>query len=79
MSEKNELSFEEAMKALEKVVERLEQGDVPLEEAIAMFQEGMALSKHCHDKLMKVEKQLDEILHLDGETEPLTFQEDETK
>lgn len=79
MSEKEELSFEEAMQQLEKVVEQLEQGDVPLEKAIAMFQEGMELSKKCHDKLMKVEKQMDQILHVDGEIEPLQFREDETK
>lgn len=77
MSDKQELSFEEAMTALEEVVEKLERGDVPLEEAISMFQEGMALSKQCHEKLVKVEKQMDEILHPDGEIEPLEFQEDE--
>ncbi|GAE24607.1 exodeoxyribonuclease VII small subunit [Halalkalibacter wakoensis JCM 9140] len=77
MAEKTELSFEEAMKELETVVERLEQGDVPLEKAISMFQEGMALSKQCHEKLEKVEKQMDQILHEDGELELLNFQEDE--
>ncbi|MCL7746148.1 MULTISPECIES: exodeoxyribonuclease VII small subunit [Halalkalibacter] len=77
MAEKTELSFEEAMKELEQVVECLEQGDVPLEKAITMFQEGMALSKQCHEKLEKVEKQMDQILHEDGELELLNFQEDE--
>ncbi|MCD8500431.1 MAG: exodeoxyribonuclease VII small subunit [Bacillaceae bacterium] len=59
------------MEKLELVVEKLEQGDVPLEEAIEMFQQGMGLSKLCHDKLTKVEKQMDQILHEDGEIEPL--------
>ncbi|MFC0561611.1 exodeoxyribonuclease VII small subunit [Halalkalibacter alkalisediminis] len=77
MAEKTELSFEEAMAELEQVVERLEQGDVPLEKAITMFQEGMALSKQCHEKLEQVEKQMDQILHEDGEIELLDFQEDE--
>ncbi|MDT8862532.1 exodeoxyribonuclease VII small subunit [Alkalihalobacillus sp. MEB130] len=77
MTEKTELTFEEAMKELEQVVEKLEQGDVPLEKAIAMFQDGMALSKQCHEKLEKVEKQMDQILHEDGELELLHFQEDE--
>ncbi len=77
MAEKTELSFEEAMAGLEEVVEKLEQGDVPLEKAISMFQEGMALSKQCHEKLEQVEKQMDQILHVDGEIEPLEFQEDE--
>ncbi|NEU29593.1 exodeoxyribonuclease VII small subunit [bacterium LRH843] len=77
LMEKTELSFEEAMAALEEVVDKLEQGDVPLEKAISMFQEGMALSKQCHEKLEKVEKQMDQILHADGEIEPLHFREEE--
>lgn len=76
MSEKKELSFEAAMEKLEEVVEKLEQGDVPLEKAISMFQEGMSLSKLCHDKLKNVEKSIDRILHEDGEVEIITFQED---
>lgn len=78
MTEVKERSFEEAMSELEQVVEKLEQGDVPLEEAISMFQEGMLLSKLCHEKLEKVEKQMDQILHEDGEVEILTFQEEES-
>ncbi|MFC0471008.1 exodeoxyribonuclease VII small subunit [Halalkalibacter kiskunsagensis] len=77
MTEKKELNFEDAMQELEQVVERLEQGDVPLEKAISMFQEGMNLSKQCHEKLEQVEKQMDHILHEDGELELLHFQEDE--
>lgn len=66
-----DLTFEQAMEKLEEVVERLEQGDVALEEAITMFQQGMTLSKVCHEKLTKVEKQMDQILHEDGEIEVL--------
>ncbi|MCT8138705.1 exodeoxyribonuclease VII small subunit [Anaerobacillus sp. CMMVII] len=76
MSEKLNLSFEEAMEKLEEVVEKLEQGDVPLEKAISMFQEGMTLSKLCHDKLKTVEQSMDRILHEDGKVEQTTFQED---
>ncbi|MCM3762756.1 exodeoxyribonuclease VII small subunit [Alkalihalobacillus oceani] len=77
MTEEKERSFEEALNELEEVVEKLEEGDVPLEEAISMFQVGMALSKQCHEKLIKVEKQMDQILHPDGEIEELTFREEE--
>lgn len=76
MSEQKELSFEDAMEKLEEVVEKLEQGDVPLEKAISMFQEGMSLSKTCHDKLNNVEKSMDRILHEDGEVEITKFQEE---
>jgi exodeoxyribonuclease VII small subunit len=72
-----ELTFEHAMEQLEIIVEKLEEGDIPLEQAIHFFQEGMQLSKYCHDKLQHVEKQMDQILRENGLLEPFTIQEDE--
>jgi exodeoxyribonuclease VII small subunit len=77
MSEEKQMTFEDAMEKLEEIVERLEEGDVPLEKAISYFQEGMKLSKLCHDKLQTVEKQMDQILREDGKLEPFTIQGDE--
>lgn len=75
---KNEnMTFEEAMKGLESIVSKLEEGDVPLEQAINYFQEGMALSKMCHEKLQKVEKQMDFILKEDGELAPFSVKEED--
>ncbi|ASS71823.1 exodeoxyribonuclease VII small subunit [Bacillus atrophaeus] len=71
------ITFEEAMKGLEGIVAKLEEGDVPLEQAITYFQEGMALSKMCHEKLQKVEKQMDFILKEDGELSPFSVQEED--
>ncbi|HET7627496.1 MAG TPA: exodeoxyribonuclease VII small subunit [Bacillales bacterium] len=71
------MSFEEAMEQMEKIVERLEEGDVPLEKAIELFQKGMNLSKTCHSKLKKVEEQMDQILNDDGEMETLVIQEED--
>jgi exodeoxyribonuclease VII small subunit len=76
MSEPN-VTFEEAMEQLEDIVGKLEEGDVPLEKAISYFQEGMKLSKLCHDKLQHVEKQMDQILKEDGKLEPFTIQEED--
>ncbi len=54
------LSFEDALKELESIVEQLERGDVALEESIVIYERGAALKKHCEEKLkaarMKVEK-----------------------
>lgn len=47
------LSFEEALKQLEVIVENLERGDVPLEQSIDIYERGEALKKHC-EKLLKV-------------------------
>ena len=55
-----EMSFEDALNELEGIVGRLERGDAPLEESIAIYQRGAALKAHCEGKLkdaqMKVEK-----------------------
>ncbi|MCM3359900.1 MULTISPECIES: exodeoxyribonuclease VII small subunit [unclassified Psychrobacillus] len=55
---KKEIPFDEAMLQLEQIVRQLEQGDVPLENAIELYQKGMELSKLCSDKLQSAEKQL---------------------
>jgi exodeoxyribonuclease VII small subunit len=74
MSEEKELTFEEAMKQLEEIVEKLEEGNVPLEQAISFFQEGMRLSKWCHDKLQHAEKQMEYILREDGQLAPFSIE-----
>lgn len=71
------VSFEEAMEKLEGIVEKLEEGEVPLEQAIAMYQEGMSLSNVCHEKLQRIEKQMDRVVEEDGEIKPLLSEEDE--
>jgi exodeoxyribonuclease VII small subunit len=70
------LSFEEAMEQLEVIVQRLEKGDVPLEEALTIYKKGMELSKLCHDKLKTVEEQLTSIITDNGEEEFIIKEED---
>ncbi|ADE71467.1 MULTISPECIES: exodeoxyribonuclease VII small subunit [Priestia] len=77
MATNKEYTFEEAMEQLETIVNKLEEGDVPLEEAIQQFQEGMTLSKFCHDRLQHIEKQMETILREDGTLEPFSVQEEE--
>jgi exodeoxyribonuclease VII, small subunit len=78
-SEKKEPTFEEAMEHLEKIVGQLEQNDVPLEKAIGLFQEGMAMSKLCHDKLDLVGKKMDQLIDTKGESQPFSVQGDEDR
>ena len=68
-------TFEESLNALEEIVQRLERGDVPLEEALAAFQEGMALSKQCQDTLEKAEKTLTKMMTENNEE--IVFEESE--
>ncbi|MEH7491637.1 exodeoxyribonuclease VII small subunit [Neobacillus niacini] len=77
MTNEQMISFEEAMNKLEQIVDKLEEGDVPLEAAIAFYKEGMELSKLCHDKLKNVEEQLTQIITEDGRKQNFTIEEEE--
>ena len=57
--ETKELSFEDALKCLEGIVGAMEAGELGLEEGIGKFEEGMALAKHCADRLNQVEKKVE--------------------
>lgn len=54
------------MLKLEEIVQKLETGDVPLEDAITLYKKGMELSALCHGKLQDAEKQLISIIDKDG-------------
>ena len=51
--------FEEALEELEKVVERLESGELSLEDSLAAFEEGIGLVKFCNQRLTEVEKKIE--------------------
>ncbi|WP_040208164.1 exodeoxyribonuclease VII small subunit [Neobacillus jeddahensis] len=76
MTNEKTITFEEAMTKLEQIVDKLEEGDVPLEEAILFYKDGMELSKLCHDKLKNVEEQLTQIITEDGRTESFSIEEE---
>ena len=50
------------MSELEQIVQQLERGDVPLDEAIAKFQEGMALIQYCNETLTKAEETVSKMI-----------------
>lgn len=70
----NGVSFEQAMDKLEQIVSMLESGDVPLEKAIELFQEGMALSHLCGQKLEQVEQKIETLLEENGSFVKKPFQ-----
>lgn len=59
-------TFETAMKQLEEIVEELESGDLPLEQALKKFEEGVKLSKFCSEKLNETEKRVTILLQDDA-------------
>ncbi|MBF9037798.1 MAG: exodeoxyribonuclease VII small subunit [Paracoccaceae bacterium] len=68
MTDDNDLahmSFEDALRALEEVVAKLERGDVPLDQSIALYERGAALRARCEAKLKEAEEKVSKIT-LDG-------------
>ncbi|PAD79898.1 exodeoxyribonuclease VII small subunit [Paenibacillus sp. 7541] len=61
------------MMQLEEIVEQLEDGDVPLEKAIDLFQKGMKLSQMCSQKLEQVEHKIEMIIEEGGELKRKPF------
>ena len=55
-------TFEQSMKQLERIVQELENGDLPLEKAIKKFEEGIKLTKLCSEKLDETEKKISVLL-----------------
>ena len=67
------LPFEAALKQLEEIVTKLERGDVPLEESIAIYERGEALKKRCEVLLAEAEERVERIRAAEGKavgTEP---------
>jgi exodeoxyribonuclease VII small subunit len=56
------LSFEDALRELEGIVQQLERGQIKLDEAIAAYERGAALKKHCEAKLAEAKAKVDRIV-----------------
>ena len=70
---KKELSFEDAMKDLEKIANDLENGNLSLDESVNKFEEGMKLSKKCNDFLDSAEKKITMLINNNGKIEEENF------
>lgn len=57
----SELSFEAALKRLEEIVRTLEKGEAPLDQSIALYQEGDALKRHCEARLKDAQMRIEKI------------------
>ena len=57
-----EMSFEEALRALEEVVRKLESGDVPLDESISLYERGEELRRHCQARLDAAQARIEKIV-----------------
>jgi exodeoxyribonuclease VII small subunit len=55
-------AFEAALKKLEEIVQRLERGELPLEESLKLYEEGIQLSRVCHARLDEAEGRIEQLL-----------------
>jgi len=71
------MTFEQAMQELETIIDKLDGGNVPLEESITIYERGAALQKHCESKLQQAEMRVQKIVaKADGSAdraEPASF------
>ena len=69
----NEPDFEKALAELEQLVERLERGDLPLDEALKTFERGVALTRHCQTSLKAAQQKVEILLKKNGQSELQPF------
>jgi exodeoxyribonuclease VII small subunit len=70
MSEIENLSFEEAFAELEEVVQQLEEGDLTLDQSMALFERGMTLATQCNAQLDAAELRVQQLIPAEGEYPP---------
>ncbi len=63
-------SFEASLEALEGIVQELEQGDLPLEKSLELFEQGIGLSRQCQERLSQAERRI-EVLLRDNQGRPV--------
>jgi exodeoxyribonuclease VII small subunit len=69
--------FEQALVELESVVERLEHGELPLEDALKQFERGIELARSCQASLKLAEQKVEILLQRTPDAEPEPFESDE--
>lgn len=72
----DEMSFEEALEALEGVVDKLEDGELPLEQALTEFERGVALSRRCGEELDSADRRIEILIEQSGGAEAQAFEFD---
>ncbi len=69
----NKFDFEKALKELEQLVEKMEQGDLSLEDSLKHFERGVALTRSCQQALTEAEQKVRILLKNKGKSELTTF------
>jgi exodeoxyribonuclease VII small subunit len=65
-------SFEQSIRRIGQIVDQLERGDLPLEESLRLFEEGVRLARHSQQRLDRAERRIEELLGVDGDGQVVT-------
>ncbi|MFZ3058494.1 MAG: exodeoxyribonuclease VII small subunit [Candidatus Methanoperedens sp.] len=72
-----EMSFEEALLELEGIVEKLEKGQLSLDESLMLFEKGIKLVRECNDKLKSAQQKVEQLIEENGELRTEKFEVEE--
>jgi len=76
MKEDNQTNLEQALQKLEEIVEKMETGKLPLEESLALFEQGVNLSKQCQIMLENIEQKIQILTEKNGQQTLTDFTEE---
>lgn len=77
LSDENDLDFEASLNELERLVERMEKGELSLEDALKDFERGVALTRDCQSALNHAEQKVQQLTDEDGQIQLIPFEPDE--
>lgn len=66
------MDFEKKLGRLEEIVQKMEKGDLALDESLKLFEEGVSLSRECHTRLNEAEEKVKKLVGFDGDGKPVT-------
>ncbi len=78
MAKRKKLDYEAAVAELESLVERLEQGDISLEESLKLYESGVLLTRDCQEALQNAEQKVQMLLQQSGQTNLVDFDPNNT-
>ena len=77
MATKKSYPFEQSLEKLEQLVDRMEEGDLTLEDSLKIFEEGIKLTRECQQALAKAEQKVKMLIEENGQLTEVDFDEDE--
>jgi exodeoxyribonuclease VII small subunit len=75
----NEINFEQSLQELEALVEKMEAGNLSLEESLKYFERGVALTRHCQKALAEAEQKVRILLEKNGKEELQDFEPEDSR